>query len=66
METSALFSSCLVAEKECFALLSVSDNTILNKLLISGRTDKDMNKYYMTRYEKIPKIIFKIICEVNN
>lgn len=61
METSALFSACQVAEKECVALLAVSDNTIQNKSLISGRTDKDMNKYYKTRYEIIPKIIFNLV-----
>ena len=61
METSALFSSCLVAEKECVALLAVSDNTILNKSLISGRTDDDMKIYHKTRYEVIPKIIFKML-----
>ena len=66
METSAFFSSCLVAEKECVALFAVSDNAIQNKSLISGRTDEDMNKYYVTRYEKMPKNFFKIICEVTN
>lgn len=61
METSALFSACQVAEKECVALLAVSDNTILNKSLISGRTDEDMEKYYKTRYDIIPKILFKML-----
>lgn len=61
METSALFSACKVAEKECVALLAVSDNTILNKSLISGRTDDDMEKYYKTRYDIIPKILLKIL-----
>ena len=60
METSALFSSCQVVEKECVALLAVSDNTILNKSLISGRTDEDMELYHQTRYIIIPKIIFKL------
>ena len=61
METSALFSACRVAEKECVALLAVSDNTILNKSLISGRTDEDIRKYHKTRYDVIPKIIFEIL-----
>ena len=61
METSALFSACQVAEKECVALLAVSDNTILNKSLISGRTNEDMDKYYKTRYEIIRKIIFDLL-----
>ena len=61
METSALFSACQVVEKECVALLAVSDNTVLNKSLISGRTDEDMDKYYKTRYQEIPKIIFKLL-----
>lgn len=61
METSALFSSCQVVEKECVALLTISANTILNKSLIIGRTDKDMELYNQTRYKIIPKIIFKIL-----
>lgn len=61
METSALFSSCEVTKKECIALLVVSDNTIINKSLISGRTDKDMKLYHQTRYEIIPKIIFGLL-----
>ena len=63
METSALFSACHVAEKECVCILAVSDNTILNKSLISGRTDEDMEKYHNTRYNLIPKIIFNLIKE---
>lgn len=63
METSALFSVCKVAEKECVALLAVSDNIILNKSLISGRTKEDMDKYHKTRYDVIPKIIFNLIKE---
>lgn len=61
METSALFSSCKVSEKECVALLAVSDNTIENKSLVSGRTNDDIKKYHQTRYEVIPKIIFSLI-----
>jgi len=61
METSALFSSCQVAEIECVALLAVSDNTILNKSLISGRTDDDMKLYHRTRYEIIPEIILDLL-----
>lgn len=61
METSALFSACQVAEKECVALLAVSDNTILNKSLISGRTDDDMKLYHRTRYEIIPEIILDLL-----
>ncbi len=61
METSALFSACRVAEKECVALLVVSDNTIMNKSLISGRNEKDMELYHKTRYNIIPKIIFALM-----
>lgn len=61
METSALFSAYHVVEKECVALLAVSDNMILNKTLISGRTKEDMDKYHNTRYQVIPKIIFKLL-----
>ena len=61
METSALFSACQVTEKECVALLAVSDNSLLNKSLISGRTDEDIEKYHKTRYNVIPKIIFKML-----
>ena len=63
METSALFSACQVAEKECVALLVVSDNTVQNKSLISGRTDGDMKKYQHIRYNIIPKILFSLMLE---
>ena len=63
METSALFSACQVAEKECVALLAVSDNIVQNKSLISGRTDGDMKKYQHTRYNIIPKILFSLMLE---
>ena len=63
METSALFSACQVAEKECVALLVVSDNTVQNKSLISGRTDEDMKKYHHIRYSIIPNIIFSLMLE---
>lgn len=63
METSTLFSACQVAEKECVALLVVSDNTVQNKSLISDRTDGDMKKYQHTRYNIIPKILFSLILE---
>ncbi len=65
METSALFSACNVAEKECVALLAVSDNTIQNKSLISGRTEEDMEAYNTTKYVVIPKIIFSLINHIN-
>ena len=61
METSALFSACKVAEKECVALLAVSDNAIQNKSLISGRTDEDIRKYHKTRYDVITRTIFEIL-----
>ena len=63
METSALYSACQVAEKECVALLVVSDNTVQNKSLISGRTDEDMKKYHHIRYSIIPNIIFSLMLE---
>ena len=63
METSALFSACQVVEKECVALLAVSDNTIQNKSLISGRKDEDIEKYYKTKYDVILKIILNLIKE---
>lgn len=63
MEISALFSACQVAEKECVALLVVSDNTLQNKSLISSRTDEDMKKYHHIRYSIIPNIIFSLMLE---
>ena len=51
------------AEKECVALLVVSDNTVQNKSLISCRTDKDMKKYHHIRYSIIPNIIFSLMLE---
>lgn len=63
METSALFSASKVAEKECVAILAVSDNTIINKSLISGRTQSDVDLYHKTRYDIVPKIIFNLLVQ---
>ena len=43
METAAAFRAAKTVSIRTAAVLSVSDNTIINKSLISGRTDEEMN-----------------------
>lgn len=60
METSALFkcNSCLNINMA--ALFCVSDNTILNKSLYSGRTEQEKEYRNRVRNEIIPKIIIEL------
>lgn len=57
METYSLFKSSKIAGIKTVALLCVSDNTIINKSLYSGRTNEDRIKRKTVRNEIIPKII---------
>ena len=57
METAALFKCNEILNKNVTALLCVSDNTILNKSLYSGRTEEEEIYRHKVRYEIIPEII---------
>ena len=64
METACLFKCCKIMNINAAALFCVSDNTILNKSLYSGRT-ADENEYrHKIRYEIIPKIVVELFKHV--
>jgi purine-nucleoside phosphorylase len=57
METAAAFRAAKIADISIAAILSVSDNTVINKSLISGRTEEEMLYRKFVRRELFPKII---------
>lgn len=60
METAAAFRAAEIASLKLVAILSVSDNSIINKSLISGRTDADKKYRKKTRNYVFPKIILSL------
>ena len=60
METAAAFRGALLADIPIVALFSVSDNTITNKSLISGRSTEEIDYRKFVRRELFPKIILEI------
>lgn len=60
METSVLFKCNEILKKNVTALLCVSDNTVLNKSLYSGRTEKENNHRRKVRNEIIPEIVVEM------
>jgi len=59
METDAAFRAAKTVNIRTAAVLSVSDNTIINKSLISGRTDEEMNYRRFVRKKLFPQIILR-------
>ncbi|HBL85102.1 MAG: hypothetical protein A2Y17_11525 [Clostridiales bacterium GWF2_38_85] len=59
METAAAFRAAKIANMPMAAIFSVSDNTIINKSLVSGRTEQEMKYRKFVRRELFPKIILK-------
>ncbi|MGI6704902.1 MAG: phosphorylase [Clostridia bacterium] len=57
METAAAFRAAKIAGISLAALFSVSDNTVTNKSLISGRTEEEMQYRRYTRRVVFPEII---------
>lgn len=60
METSLLFKCNDLLKINVTALFCISDNTILNKSLYSGRTKEETEYKYKIRYEVIPKIVVEL------
>ena len=60
METAVLFKCNEILKKNITALFCVSDNTILNKSLYSGRTDEENNHRRKVRNEIIPEIVIEM------
>lgn len=57
METANLFKCCEVMNMNVTALFCVSDNSILNKSLYSGRTDEENEYRHKVRFEVLPNIV---------
>ena len=64
METAALFRASEICNIKSCAIFCVSDNTITNKSLYSGRNDEDIKKKGYSRYIIMPKILLEILNEL--
>lgn len=60
METAVAFRAAKTAGISCVAIYSVSDNTVINKSLISGRTEDEMNYRKFVRKTIFPELILNI------
>lgn len=63
METASAFRAAQTAGLKLTALYSVSDNTVLNKSLLSGRTEQDMQYRRFVRANLFPEILLKVFAE---
>lgn len=61
METASAFRAAKLMKKPLAAIFSVSDNTIANKSLISGRMKDERGYRRFVRGELLPKIILNLI-----
>lgn len=61
METSTLFHASNVAGIKSAAIFVVSDNTVLNKSLYSGRTDEEQQRRYKVKKDIIPRIALDVL-----
>lgn len=59
METAAAFCAAKIVGLSLVAIFSVSDNTVINKSLISGRTESDMTYRRFVRTSLFPRIIWE-------
>lgn len=57
METAAAFAAARVAGLPCAALFSVSDNTVCDKSLVSGRTEEENRYRQYVRKALFPRIL---------
>ena len=60
METAALFKSAGITGINTTALFCVSDCTVTNKSLYSGRTEEEEIYRYHVRNNVMPYILFKV------
>lgn len=60
METACLFKTCELIGIKCVSLLCVSDNTIVNKSLYSGRSEEENTYRHKVREKLIPKIVVEM------
>ena len=60
METANVFKCGEILDLNVTAVFCVSDNTVLNKSLYSGRTDEENEYRHKVRYEVLPNIILDL------
>ena len=61
METSILFHASYITNIKSSAIMNISDNTLLNKSLYSGRTDEEQQRRYKVKKDIIPKIALDVL-----
>jgi len=61
METSTLFFASNVAKIKSASIFVVSDNTVLNKSLYSGRTNEEQQRRYKVKKDIIPRIALDVL-----
>jgi len=62
METAVLFKSAEICKINAGAIFSVSDNTVLKKSLLSGRSKEEMEYRRYVRKNIITKIVLECLC----
>lgn len=65
METASAFRAAKLMDIPIVAILSVSDNTVTKKSLVSGRSKEEMDYRRFVRRELIPKIILNVLCNMD-
>ena len=60
METSTLFHASKIADIKSAAIFVVSDNTVVNKSLYSGRTEEDQKRRKKSKQDLVPKIALDV------
>lgn len=63
METATLFHAANVVGIKASAVCSISDNTMANKSLYTGRTDEDQRRRSSVKKDIIPKIVLNVLLE---
>ena len=61
METSSLFRCAEITGINASAIFTVSDNTLRNKSLYSGRTEKDKEAKNNSRNKITPEIVYQVL-----
>ncbi len=61
METSTVFHTADIADIKAAAIFNVSDNTVVNKSLYSGRTEEDQQRRLTVKKEIMPIIALKTL-----
>lgn len=61
METATLFDTANVVGIKATAVCNISDNTVLNKSLYSGRTNEDQQRRLQVKKDIIPKIALSVL-----